>query len=133
MPVAREQSLYTLNDDAPTRIVLACPARRPHRLGRSRGPGCAGLLYAVAEPDQKKHDTYFAGSVIEFSPTHVTVARAVLGKNSQKRTFRKITPATRVVGSPKARVRVTVSYTTDDSGDTATLIMVRTATAQKKN
>ena len=86
---------------------------------------------AKQEPDQKKKDTYFAGLVTEWSATQIVVSRAVLGKNPEKRTF-KITPATKVEGKLKTRIRVTVSYTTGDDGDTATLIVVHAQQTTKK-
>jgi hypothetical protein len=79
------------------------------------------------EPKQdtalKAADTFFAGTIAEFSSEKVTVSRVVLGK-MQKRDFR-VTPDTKIEGRLRARVRVTVRYITDDDGDTATLIVVR--------
>jgi hypothetical protein len=81
---------------------------------------------SIAEQEsvpQKKEDTFFAGTVASWDTEKIVVARSVAAKNEQ-RTF-KMTPATKVEGKLRAKVRVTVRYTTDDSGDTATLIVVR--------
>ena len=84
------------------------------------------------EPQQdsgpKSANTFFAGTVAEYNSGKITISRVVLGK-TENRAFR-ITPDTKVEGRLRARVRVTVRYVTDDEGDTATLIVVRTE--QKK-
>jgi hypothetical protein len=76
-----------------------------------------------------KADTFFAGNVLEFTSERITISRTVLGK-TQKRDFR-ITPDTKVEGKLRAKVRVTVEYVTDDSGDVAMQIIVRTSQKQK--
>jgi hypothetical protein len=87
-------------------------------------------LCAQQEPaDQKKPDTFFAGTVMEFTASKITVSRVVLGK-TEKRTFR-LTPETKVEGKLRARARVTVRWATADEGDTATQIVVW-ASQQKK-
>jgi hypothetical protein len=53
------------------------------------------------------------------------VSRAVLGK-TEKREF-KLTADTKVEGKLRTKVRVTVRYESGESGDTATLIVVRQA------
>ena len=83
------------------------------------------------ESDAKKPDTFFAGTVLEWTSGTITVSRVVLGKKTEKRSFR-ITPDTKVEGKMRTKVRVTVRYIADDDGDTATLIVVRAATDQKK-
>ena len=78
--------------------------------------------------EEAKAETFFAGTVIEFSTEKITVSRVVLGK-TEKRVFR-ITPETKCEGKLKAKVRVTVRYVTADEGETAELIIVRSQ--QKK-
>ena len=75
--------------------------------------------------EEPKPETFFAGSVIDFSPEKITVSRVVLGK-TEKRVFR-ITPDTKCEGKLKAKVRVTVRYVATDDGETAELIVVRSA------
>jgi hypothetical protein len=93
----------------------------------------AGLSTAQQEPppatSPKPVDTFFAGSVTEITPQRISVSRKLSGK-TENRTFR-ITPDTKVEGKLKMKVRVTVRYITDDSGDTAMLIVVRTSQQKK--
>ena len=79
--------------------------------------------------DARKADAFFAGIVVESMPEQITISRTVLGK-TEKRSFR-VTPDTRVEGRLRVRVRVTVRYSSDDDGDTATLIVVRTQQKKK--
>jgi hypothetical protein len=87
-------------------------------------------VHAQQSPEQKKPDTFFAGTVSEYTAEKISVSRTVSGK-PEKRTFR-ITPDTKVEGKLRTKVRVTVRYTSDDDGDVATLIMVRTALPKPK-
>lgn len=80
--------------------------------------------------EQKKHDTFFAGEVTDWTVAKITVSRVVLGK-TENRTFR-ITPDTKIEGRLHTKVRVTVRYVSDEKGDKATLIVVRTAQTKKK-
>ena len=81
-------------------------------------------MRAQQEPsDQRKPDTFFAGTISEFTSEKVTVWRKVLGK-TENRSFR-ITPETKVEGRLRTKVRVTVRYATSEEGDKATLIVVR--------
>jgi len=72
----------------------------------------------------KSADTFFAGTVTESTAEKITVGRTVRGR-AESRTFR-LTPDTKIEGTLAEKVRVTVRYITDDDGDTATLIVVRT-------
>jgi hypothetical protein len=91
--------------------------------------GIAGLALRPLSADEpspaaaKKADAFFAGTVIEWSAEKITVTRTVLGK-PENRSF-VMTADTKVEGRLRARVRVTVRYTSDDDGDTATMIIVR--------
>ena len=78
--------------------------------------------------EEPKPETFFAGTVIEFTAERITVSRVVLGK-TEKRNFR-ITPDTKCEGKLKPKVRVTIRYITADDGETAELIIVRSQ--QKK-
>jgi hypothetical protein len=78
--------------------------------------------------EEPKPETFFAGTVIEFTTEKITVSRIVLGK-TEKRVFR-ITPDTKCEGKLKAKVRVTVRYVAAEDGETAELIIVRSQ--QKK-
>lgn len=80
-------------------------------------------LAADETPAAKTADTFFAGTVSQFSAETVIVGRTVRGK-AESRTF-NLTPNTKIEGKLAVRVRVTVRYITDDDGDTATLIVVR--------
>jgi hypothetical protein len=73
----------------------------------------------------KAADTFFAGTVSQFTSETIIVGRTVRGK-AESRTF-SLTPHTKIEGKLVLRVRVTVRYITDDDGDTATLIVVRGA------
>lgn len=80
-------------------------------------------------PAPKQADTFFAGSVTELTPQRIAVSRKLSGK-TENRIFR-ITPDTKVEGKLKMKVRVTVRYVTDDTGDTAMLIVVRSSQQKK--
>ena len=78
----------------------------------------------------KAADTFFAGTVSQFTSETIIVGRTVRGK-AESRTF-SLTPHTKIEGKLAVRVRVTVRYITDDDGDTATLIVVRGAAPAPK-
>jgi hypothetical protein len=88
----------------------------------------AGLVLRPLSADEhtaaaKKADAFFAGTVVESTAEKITVTRTVLGK-LENRSF-VVTTETKVEGRLRARVRVTVRYISDDDGDTATMIVVR--------
>jgi len=68
-------------------------------------------------------DFFFAGSVVERKADKMTVARTVLGK-TENHTF-WMTPETKIDGQLRPKSRVTVRYFSDEWGDTATMIVVR--------
>jgi hypothetical protein len=83
-------------------------------------------LVSADEPSAaaaKKADAFFAGTVVEWTAEKITVTRTVLGK-PEARSF-VVTSETKIEGRTRAKVRVTVRYTSDDNGDTATMIVVR--------
>jgi hypothetical protein len=75
---------------------------------------------------EKPSPQFLAGNVIALSESKVTVRRIVLGKESDTRTF-TITPETRIEGKLRLKARVTVQYVTDDDGDRALHIIVRSS------
>jgi hypothetical protein len=91
--------------------------------------GVAAAQQDAPAAPPKQADTFFAGSVTEITPEKIAVSRKLSGK-TENRTFR-ITPDTKVEGKLKVKVRVTVRYATDDAGDTAMLIVVRTSQQKK--
>jgi hypothetical protein len=80
-------------------------------------------LVADETGSSKTADTFFAGTISQFSSDTLVVGRTVRGK-AESRTF-IVTPQTKIDGKLAVKVRVTVRYFTDDDGDTATLIVVR--------
>jgi hypothetical protein len=80
-------------------------------------------LLADETGSSKAADTFFAGTVSQFTSETMVVGRTVRGK-AESRTF-SLTPQTKIEGKLAVKVRVTVRYITDDDGDTATLIVVR--------
>ena len=98
--------------------------------------GIAGLVLRPLSADEpsptaaKKADAFFAGTVVESTAEMITVTRTVLGK-PENRSF-VVTPETKIEGRLRARVRVTVRYISDEDGDTATMIVVRSAAPKKK-
>ena len=95
-----------------------------HRLSGPLVRSGAPLL-ADETATTKASDTYFAGTVTELTSESVVVGRTVRGK-AESRKF-QLTTQTKTEGKLAVKVRVTVRYTTDDDGDTATLIVVRGA------
>jgi hypothetical protein len=80
-------------------------------------------LVADETGTSKTADTFFAGTVSQYSAETIIVGRTVRGK-AESRNF-IVTPQTKIDGKLAVKVRVTVRYFTDDDGDTATLIVVR--------
>jgi hypothetical protein len=93
--------------------------------------GIAGLVLPPLSADEhsaaaaRKADAFFAGTVVVSTPEKLTLTRTVLGK-AEDRSF-VVTPDTKIEGRLRARVRVTVRYIADENGDTATMIIVRSA------
>jgi hypothetical protein len=67
---------------------------------------------------------FFSGIVTDLASDRLAVARTILGKPDEQRTFR-ITPATRVEGKLKLKSRVTVQFAAGEEGDVAVSIVVR--------
>src|SRR5262245_50614368 len=76
-------------------------------------------------------DFFYSGTVAEFSKEKVIVARAILGKPAEKRTF-LLNADTKIEGKLKAKSRVTVRFGPSDDGDVALSILVRDGTRQDK-
>ena len=102
------------------RILLTVLALECWIAGPVVGPLWADEHTAVAP---KKADSFFAGTVVESTSEKLTLTRTVLGK-PEDRSF-VVTPETKIEGRLRARVRVTVRYISDENGDTATMIIVR--------
>ena len=81
------------------------------------------------EPEPQA-DSFFSGFVAEYSSAKITVSRVVLGRRAEKRTF-LITAETKVEGKIKNKARVTVRFASNDDGDVATAILVRTGQKNK--
>ncbi|HVP45161.1 MAG TPA: hypothetical protein VMT32_01210 [Bryobacteraceae bacterium] len=80
-------------------------------------------------PAEEPLNEFFSGVVTELSGEKITVVKAVLGKNSETRTF-LISANTRVEGKLRVKARVTVRYKRDEDANRALHIIVRTS--QKK-
>jgi hypothetical protein len=89
-----------------------------------------GLSQSQASPSEKAADAFFAGIVEEVTTDHLSVSRVTQGK-TEKRDFH-LTADTKIEGRLRAKVRVTVRYTSADDGDIATLIIIRAGTAKQK-
>lgn len=76
-------------------------------------------------------DGFFSGTVTENAEDKVTVARTILGKPAENRTF-VINAETKVEGKIKPKVRVTVRYAPGEQGDVALSILVRDRQDKKK-
>ena len=90
----------------------------------------ARAVYGQEAPSaEQPSGEFFSGTITAFADDKITVNRAVLGKSSETRTF-AITPATKVEGKLRVKMRVTVRFTKDEDVEKAVHIIVRTA--QKK-
>ena len=80
---------------------------------------------------EPKYDQTFSGTIVELSDSKLTVARSILGKPPENRTF-AIQPDTRIEGKLRVKLKVTVGYITTSDGDIARLIVARPQRTQKK-
>ena len=80
---------------------------------------------------QEEDDTFFSGTVDEFTAESVTVTRELLGNPAEHRTF-AITAKTKVEGRLAEGARVTVKFRATDSGMMAETIIVRDLSKPKK-
>jgi hypothetical protein len=67
---------------------------------------------------------FFSGTVTEFSTTKVTVLREVIDRDSEERSF-VINAETKIEGTLKGKVRVTVGYAVVEEAHVAVRIIVR--------
>jgi len=79
-----------------------------------------------ASNSEPSYDDTFSGPVVELSATKITVSRSILGKPAEKHTF-LIKSDTRIEGRLRVHTKVTVGFVSNDDGDIARLIVVRTA------
>ena len=86
----------------------------------------SGPVFALQEaaPDAVPRFQFFSGDVVEHDPDKIVVRRVIGGKPPELRTF-KVTPQTKIEGTPRPRARVTVGYITTDEGEVAVRIIVR--------
>jgi hypothetical protein len=89
---------------------------------------------AVAQQDQsptaEANHEFFSGTVVDYAPDKITVARTILGKAPETRSF-TITSETKMEGKPRVKGRVTVGFKVDE-GDVAVRIIVRNTTPNQK-
>jgi hypothetical protein len=90
----------------------------------------ARVLHGQETPSaEQPSGEFFSGTITVLTDDKITVNRAVLGQSSETRTF-AITPATKVEGKLRVKLRVTVRFTKDEDVETAVHIIVRAT--QKK-
>lgn len=70
---------------------------------------------------------FFSGTVTEFSETKLTVLREVMDRDPEERTF-VINAETKIEGTLKSKVRVTVGYAEEEQAHVAVRIIVRAET-----
>ncbi len=88
----------------------------------------AGAQDNAPAPDALKTEVHyrdtFSGEIVNLATARMIVARSILGKPTEQRTF-WIKPETKVEGKLKVKVKVTVGFVPSDDGDVALLIVVR--------
>ena len=105
----------------PLSMICACLVSG-QEIGEAKPPAPA------AEPH---YDSTFSGPIVEISAERITVSRSILGKPAEKRSF-WIKADTRIEGKLRVKAKVTVGFiSTDDGGDIARLIVVRTSVPKK--
>jgi hypothetical protein len=90
----------------------------------------AGDVTALNQDAQKPAENevkleFFSGTVTEFSATRVTVLREVIDRDPEERTF-VINADTKIEGTLRGKVRVTVGYFVEEEAHIAVRIIVRT-------
>lgn len=93
---------------------------------------CLASSLGAQDPSTKTPDTaprneadlFFSGNVTEVAKDKVTVARTVLARPTEKRTF-VINGDTKVEGKIRLKTRVTVHFAAGEQGDLALTIIVR--------
>ena len=83
-------------------------------------------------PNEPEYEDTFSGSILQVSAVAVTVSRSILGKPAEKRTF-SIKPETRIEGKLRLNAKVTIGFVSNDEGDVARLIVVRTTQRAPQN
>ncbi len=87
----------------------------------------AGLSSGAGRQDHSSSPSayeFFSGNVADLETDRVVVERAVLGKSRERRSF-LILSETKIEGTLRKSVRVTVGFLASDQGDTAQRIIVR--------
>ena len=84
-----------------------------------------------SQPGTVDQASFFSGVVTELTAEQVTISRAILGKEPERRTF-AIRRDTRIEGKLKNKSRVTVRFAAGESGEVAVSIVVRDKADKKK-
>ena len=85
----------------------------------------------MSQAQQDEDDTFFSGTLDEFSAESVKVTREVLGNPAEHRTF-TVTAQTTVEGKLAEGARVTVKFHVTEDGAVAETIIVRDLSKLKK-
>jgi len=84
----------------------------------------SALKQDAAKPAEEVKLEFFSGTVTDLSATKVTVLREVIDRDSEERSF-LINAETKIEGTLKSKVRVTVGYAVVDEAHVAVRIIVR--------
>jgi len=76
-----------------------------------------------ATPQEPSYE-FFSGTISQLAESKIEVARAVLGKPAENRSF-LINGQTKIEGKLKMKARVTVGFKSSPDGDLAVRIIVR--------
>lgn len=90
---------------------------------------CAGK---EEDLDERSDILFFSGVVVDMDSAKLSVARTVLGKESEIRDF-VLNSDTRVEGKLEKNARVTVGFKNTADGDVAVQVIVRTARAHQRS
>jgi hypothetical protein len=85
---------------------------------------CAGAVLAAQEPGEADAAAFYSGTVTSLEQGKVAVARTILGKPAETRTF-IVNEKTKVEGQLKMKARVTVRFAESEDGNVAVSIVVR--------
>ena len=87
----------------------------------------AGLAVIAQEPGGADPASFFSGTVAALDQGKISVARTILGRSPETRTF-LINENTKIAGQLKVKARVTVQFAASDEGDVAVSIVVSDGT-----
>ena len=89
------------------------------------------LAFPGAPALQEEDETFFSGTLEEFTAESAVVTREVLGNRPERRTF-VVTPQTKIEGKLAEGARVTVKFRAVDEAMIAETIIVREPLRPKK-